>query len=105
MNPALKQEISVFCEPEHPKKHATPEIHLFESIFFRVWLAFFLLPVLRPFLTRKFFQENFGLEGSKTFLGKFRQVHNLNISGRLLRSKSFFQENISGLICSVFRCA
>ena len=22
-NPALKQEISVFCEPEHPKKHAT----------------------------------------------------------------------------------
>ena len=21
MNPALKQEISVFCEPEHPKKH------------------------------------------------------------------------------------
>ena len=25
MNPALKQEISVFCEPEHPKKHATLE--------------------------------------------------------------------------------
>ena len=23
MNPALKQEISVFYEPEHPKKHAT----------------------------------------------------------------------------------
>ena len=23
MNPALQQEISVFCEPEHPKKHAT----------------------------------------------------------------------------------
>ena len=23
MNPALKQEISVFCEPEDPKKHAT----------------------------------------------------------------------------------
>ena len=23
MNPALKQEISVFCEPEHPKEHAT----------------------------------------------------------------------------------
>ena len=23
MNPVLKQEISVFCEPEHPKKHAT----------------------------------------------------------------------------------
>ena len=26
MNPALKQEISVFCEPEHPKKHATLKI-------------------------------------------------------------------------------
>ena len=23
MNPALKQELSAFCEPEHPKKHAT----------------------------------------------------------------------------------
>ena len=23
MSSALKQEISVFCEPEHPKKHAT----------------------------------------------------------------------------------
>ena len=23
MNPALKQKISVFCEPQHPKKHAT----------------------------------------------------------------------------------
>ena len=23
MNPAFRQEISVFCEPEHPKKHAT----------------------------------------------------------------------------------
>ena len=22
MNPALEQEISVFCEPDHPKKHA-----------------------------------------------------------------------------------
>ena len=48
---------------------------------------------LRPFLTRKFFQEILGLEGSKTFLEKFRQeVHNLNISDRLLRSKSFFKK-------------
>ena len=31
----------------------------------------------RPFLTRKFFQEILGLEGSQNFLGKFRQVHNL----------------------------
>ena len=61
-----------------------------------------LLVRIRPFLTRKFFQEILGLEGSKNYLGKFRQVHNLNISDRLLRSKSFFQENIPGFICSVF---
>ena len=59
----------------------------------------------RPFLTRKFFQEILGLEGSQNFLGKFRQVHNLKISDRLLQSKSFFQENIPGFICSVFRSA
>ena len=59
----------------------------------------------RPFLTRKFFQEILGLEGSTNFLGKFRQVHNLKISDRLLRSKSFFKENIPGFICSVFRSA
>ena len=32
---------------------------------------------VRPFLTRTFFQELFGLEGSKHFLEKNRQVHNL----------------------------
>ena len=48
-----------------------------------------------------FFQELFGLEGSKKILEKFRQVHNLKISDRLLRSKSFFQKNIPGFICSV----
>ena len=37
----------------------------------------------RPFFTRKFFQELFGLEGSKHFLEKFRQVHNLKTSNRL----------------------
>ena len=37
----------------------------------------------------------------KTFLSKFRQVHNLKISNRLLRSKSFFQKNTPGFICSV----
>ena len=52
-----------------------------------------------------FFQEIFGLEGSKTFLEKNRQEHYLKISDRLLRSKSFFQGNISGFICSVFRSA
>ena len=38
----------------------------------------------------EFFQELFGLEGSKNFLEKFRQVHNLKISDHLLRSKSLF---------------
>ena len=56
---------------------------------------------VKPFLTRIFFQELFGLEGSKKGLEKFRQVHNLKISNRLLRSKSFFQKNIPGFICSV----
>ena len=39
---------------------------------------------VRPFFTMIFFQELFGLEGSKNFLEKFRQVHNLKISNRLL---------------------
>ena len=56
---------------------------------------------VRPFLTRKFLQELFGLEGSKKFPEKFRQVHNLKISNRLLRSNSFFQKNIPGFICNV----
>ena len=47
---------------------------------------------VRPFLTRIFFQELFGLEGSSIFLEKNRQVHNLNISNRLLRSRSFFKK-------------
>ena len=67
-----------------------------ESIYFPKYLM-----AVRPFLTRIVFQELFGLEGSKTFLEKFRQVHNLKISDRLLRSKSFFQKNIPGFICSV----
>ena len=50
---------------------------------------------VRPFLTRNFFQKLFG------FLEKNRQVHNLKISDRLLRSKTFFQKNIPGFICSV----
>ena len=56
---------------------------------------------VRPFFKRKLFQELFGFEGSKKILENFRQVHNLKISNRLLRSKSFFQKNISGFICSV----
>ena len=54
-----------------------------------------------PFFTRIFFQELFGLKGSKHLLEKFRQVHNLRILNRLLRSKSFFQKIIPGFICSV----
>ena len=56
---------------------------------------------VRPFFTKMFFQELFGLEGSKKFLEKIRQVHNLKISNRLIGSKSFFQKNIPGFICSV----
>ena len=49
---------------------------------------------VRPFSTRKCSQELFGLERSKHFLEKNRQVHNLKISNRLLRSKTFFQKQI-----------
>ena len=56
---------------------------------------------VRPFFTRNCFQDFFGLEGSNNFLEKFRQVHYLKISNRLSRSKSFFQKNIPGFICSV----
>ena len=56
---------------------------------------------VRSFFARKCFQELFGLEGSKTFFEKIRQVHNLKITNRLLRSRIFFQKNISGLICSI----
>ena len=51
------------------------------------------------------FPRNLGLERSQNFLGKFRRVHNLKISDHLLRSKSFFQENIPGFISCVFRSA
>ena len=47
---------------------------------------------VRPFFTMILFQELFGLEGAKNVLEKFRQVHNLKISNRLVRSKSFFQK-------------
>ena len=47
---------------------------------------------VRLFFTRKIFQELSGLQGSKKFQEKNRQVHNLKISNRLLRSKSYFQK-------------
>ena len=55
---------------------------------------------VRPFL-RIFFQELFGLEGSKKSLEKIRQVHNPKISNRLLRSKSLKNIYIAGFICNV----
>ena len=67
----------------------------YENIYFPKYFM-----AVRPFFTRIFFQKLFGFEGSKNSL-KFRQVHNLKISNRLLRSKSFFQKNIPGFICSV----
>ena len=66
------------------------------NIFFRKYFM-----AVRSFLTRNFFQELFGLEGSKYFLETFYQVQNLKISDRLLRSKSFFQKQNPGFICSV----
>ena len=63
------------------------------------FLKYFM--AVRPFFMMIFFQELFGLEGSEKCLEKFRQVHNLKISNRLLRSKSFFLKNISDFICSV----
>ena len=45
-----------------------------------------------PFLTRNFFQEILGLEGSQNFLQKFRQVHNLKISDRLYDPRVFFKK-------------
>ena len=48
---------------------------------------------LRPFLTRKFFQEILGLEGSNNFIGKFRQMHNLDISDRLL-GRFLWEQNL-----------
>ena len=51
------------------------------------------------------FPKTFGVGGVKKFLEKNCQVYNLKISDRLLRSKSFFKENIPGFICSVVRSA
>ena len=48
---------------------------------------------VRPFLTRIVFKNYLGWRGQTISLKK--------ISDRLLRSKSFFQKNIPGFICSV----
>ena len=48
---------------------------------------------VRPFFTRIYFQELFGLEGSKHFLEKISQVHNLKISNRLL-GRFLWEQNL-----------
>ena len=48
--------------------------YLFSEIFYGRQSVFY----------EEFFQELYGLEGSKHFLEKIRQVHNLKISNRLL---------------------
>ena len=61
---------------------------------------------VRPFLTRIFFKNYLGWRGKTNFLEIFRQVHNLKILNRLLRSKRFFQKNIPGFymqrMCTLF---
>ena len=47
----------------------------------------------RSFLTGRIFQEIFRRAGSKIFLGNIYPVHDLKISDRLLRSKSFFKSD------------
>ena len=48
-----------------------------------------------------FFSRIIWVGGVKKFPSKFRQLHNLKISNRLLRSKIVFQKNIPSFICSV----
>ena len=52
---------------------------------------------VRPFSTRKCYQELFGLEGSKQFLEKFRQSAQSEDLGPSLTIQEFFQKNIPGL--------
>ena len=50
--------------------------------------------MVRPFLAGIFFQDLFGLEGSKIFLEKTRQMHNLKISdGRFLWEQNLVQKS------------
>ena len=65
--------------------------YLFSEIFYGRQVVFY----------EEFFQELFGLEGSKNFLEKFRQVHNLKISNRSRTIQEFFPKNIPGFICSM----
>ena len=63
---------------------------------------------VRPFVTRDFFQEFFGLEGSKTFLEKNCLVHNLKIRSRTVSydPKVFFKKiflvSYAAYVCVLF---
>ena len=49
-----------------------------------------------------FFQELFGFEGSKHLLEKFRQVHNLKISDRLLSHAYLCLRFVFFVFCLIF---
>ena len=53
---------------------------------------------VRPIFTRIFFQELFGLEGSKNQISSGAQSEDLEPS---LTIQVFFQKNILGFMCSV----
>ena len=57
---------------------------------------------VRPFLTRELFQELFGLEGSKHFLEKFRQVHNLKTSEPVSYDPRVFFKKISLVLYAAY---
>ena len=58
------------------------------NIYFRKYFM-----AARPLLTGNVFQELIGLEVSNNFLEKFRQVHNLKISNRLL-GRFLWEQNL-----------
>ena len=61
--------------------------HLFSEILYGRQAVFY----------EDFFSRIIWVGGVQKSPWKFRQVHNLKISNRLLRSKSFFQKYIPGL--------
>ena len=55
---------------------------------------------VRPFFTRNFFQELFGLEGSKNLLENFVRAQSENLEPSLT-IQEFFSKKYSLFICSV----
>ena len=62
------------------------------------FLKYFM--AVRPFFTRIFFKNYLGWRGPKISLKISSGAQSENLEP-LLRSKSFFQKNIPGFICSV----